>query len=166
MKKSKLIHAVDLLSRYIGVISRSAGEILLFVTVLLITVDVIGRATGNATMVADEMSRYMLVGVIFLGLAHTQRAGRHIEVNLVTKLFSQKRQEQLALVALIIGIVFVWWFFIATIQNVVRSYVGHVTSLSYIDVPKWIPHLLVPLGVGMFAIVMLIELIKTLTKSK
>ena len=164
--KRKLIHGLDVLSRYVGVISRWSGEIFLFAMVLLITVDVIGRATGNATMVADEMSRYMLVGIIFLGLAHTQRAGRHIEVNLVTKLFSQKRQEQLALVALIIGTTFVWWFFIATIQNVVRSYVGHVTSLSYIDVPMWIPHLLVPLGVGMFAIVMLIELIKTLTKSK
>jgi len=164
MNKSKLIHGLDLLSRYIGVISRSAGEILLFLMVLLITVDIIGRATLGATRVADELSRYMLVGIVFLGLAHTQRAGRHIEVNLVTKLLSQKRQEQLAVVASIIGMAFVWWLFIITIPNPVHSFVGHVTSLSYMDVPMWLPYLLVPLGAGILAIEMTIELIKRLVK--
>lgn len=164
--KKKLIHGLDVLSRYVGVISRWSGEIFLFAMVLLITVDVIGRATGNATMVADELSRYMLVAIVFLGLAHTQQAARHIEVNLITRLFSKKRQEQLALVAFIISTAFVWWLFIATIQNPVYSFVRHTTSLSYIDVPMWIPHMLVPLGVGLFAIVMLIELINMLSKPK
>jgi len=164
--KRKLIHGLDSLSRYIGTISRSSGEILLFAMVLLITVDIIGRSTVGATRVADELSRYMLVGIVFVGLAHTQCAARHIEVNLVTRLFSEKRQEQLALVSSIIGTAFVWWLFIATIPNPVRSFVGHVTSLSYIDVPMWIPHLLVPLGAGILAIEMTIELIKTLSKSK
>ena len=132
--------------------------------VLLITADVIGRAIGKATMVADEISRYMLVGIIFLGLAHTQRAGRHIEVDLLTRYLPQRLRRPLALAALLIGTAFVWWLFIFTVPNVIQNYTHHVTSLGYIDVPMWIPHLFIPLGLGLLAMQMTIELIKVIMR--
>ena len=164
--KRKLSHYLDSVSQNIGRVSSAVGEICLFIMALLITVDVIGRALGQPTHIADEMSRYLLIGVIFIGLAHTQLAKRHIDINLVTRLFSQKRQQQLGLAAMVINTAFVWWFFIATTPHVVRTFTDHITSLSYTDTPLWIPQILLPIGAGMLAIVMSIELYYRLSKSK
>jgi len=166
MSKSRFVHVLDGISKHAGNASRTFSIVLLLGMVLLITVDIIGRALGNATMVADEVSRYMLVGIIFVGLAHTQRAERHIEVDLLTRYLPQRLRGPLSLASLFIGTAFVWWLFIFTVPNVINNYTHHVTSLSYIDVPMWIPHLLVPLGLGLLAMQMTIELIKVLMRWK
>ena len=164
MSKSRFVHVLDGISKHVGNVSRTFAIVMLLGMILLITVDIIGRALGNATMVADEISRYMLVGIIFVGLAHTQRAERHIEVDLLTRYLPKRLRGPLALAALFIGTAFVWWLFIFTVPNVINNYSHHVTSLSYIDVPMWIPHLLVPLGLGLLALQMTIELIKVLVR--
>ena len=164
MSKNRFVHVLDGISKHTGNVSRTFSIVMLLGMVLLITVDIIGRALGNATKVADEISRYMLVGIIFVGLAHTQRAERHIEVDLLTRYLPKRLRGPLALAALFIGTAFVWWLFIYTVPNVINNYSHHVTSLSYIDVPMWIPHLLVPLGLGLLAMQMTIELIKVLMR--
>ena len=99
MKKSKLIHYLDLFSKYSSLTSGTFAAVFVFFMALLIIVDVIGRSTtGWTTLVADEISAYMVVAVVFLGLAHTQRMGRHISIHILTRRFSQRTQERLHLI--------------------------------------------------------------------
>jgi TRAP-type C4-dicarboxylate transport system permease small subunit len=125
---------------------------------LLISVDVIGRSFGQSTLVADEMSRYMLVGLAFLGLAYTQRKKRHIQIRLITSRLSQRVQEMIEIGVLIVGFVFASWLVWTTWGLVDMMFTDNRRSLTLVETPLWIVALLVPVGLGMFALELLVEI--------
>lgn len=148
-----------MLGKYLSRISAVAGQVLLFTMTLLITVDVLGRTIGRSTQIADEVSAYMLVALVLLGLAHTQRAGRHVEIELVTRRLPPRRQQQLEIVVLTVSTVFVGWFTWCTWGPVVLNYTRQVTSITFLHTPMWIPWLFIPVGAAMLTIQLLIEVV-------
>ena len=167
MKKSKLIHYLDLFSKYSSLTSGTFAAVFVFFMALLIIVDVIGRSTtGWTTLVADEISAYMVVAVVFLGLAHTQRMGRHISIHILTRRFSQRTQERLHLITLILALAIISWLTWITVGPVAADYVKETKSLGAAHIPMWIPRLFIPLGAGLFGLELLIEIIKKLKKTE
>lgn len=161
----KLTYYLDIFSKYLFRISAVSGQVLILGMALLITVDVLGRATlGKSTLVATEISGYALVALVFLGLAYTLRMERHIKIELVTRRLSPRKQQQLEIAVLILSLVFIAWFTWATMGPVVLNYIQHHTSITYLHTPYWIPYLFVPVGAGMLAIGLLIEIIGKLKK--
>ena len=166
MKKSKLIHYLDLFSKYSSLTSGTFAAVLIFFMAMLIIVDVTGRSTtGWTTLVADEVSAFMVVAIVFLGLAHTQHMGRHIEIHILTRRFSQRTQERLHLITLILALAIISWLTWITVGPVAADYVKETKSLGAVPIPMWIPRLFIPLGAGLFGIQLLIEVIKKLTKT-
>ena len=161
MREKRLTRFLDAVSHIVSVASSTSGIIFVFGMALLITVDVIGRSIGHSTLIADEMSGYMLVGLAFLGLAYTQRKKRHIQITLITRRFSQRVQEMIELGVLIVGFVFASWLVWTTWGLVEMMYTDNRRSLSLVETPMWIPALFVPVGLGMFALELLIEIRKT-----
>lgn len=161
---------LNVFDKYLCRISAVLGQALIFGMTLLVTVDVLGRTIlGKSTLVATEISGYALVAIVFLGLAYTQRAERHVEINLLTRRFSLRRQRQLEIAVLIASTVFMAWLAWTTWGPVKANYIQHVTSITFLHTPMWIPYLFVPIGAGMLAIVLLIEVlnkIKTLITMK
>lgn len=167
MRGSKLIRYLNLVSKYTSLTSGTLAAVLVFSMALLIIVDVTGRSTtGWTTLVADEVSAFMLVAVVFWGLAHTQYKGRHIEINILTRRFSQRTQERLHLATLILALVIISWFAWLTVGPVATDYVEKTKSLGVARIPMWIPRLFIPVGAGMFGLVLLIEIIKRWTKTE
>lgn len=161
----KLTYYFDLFSKYLYRVSAVSGQVLIFGMTLLITVDVLSRATiGKSTLVSTEISGYALVAIVFLGLAYTLRMERHIRIELLTRRLSLRRQQQLEIAVLILSMVFITWFAWATVGPVVLNYIQHHISITYLHTPMWIPYLFVPVGAGMLAIGLLIEIIGKLKK--
>lgn len=156
---NRLVRFLDSVSRILSSVSGTSGIIFIFAMTVLITVDVLGRYfLDMPTYIATEFSGYMLVGIAFLGLAYTQRKGRHIQITIITSRLSQRLQEPLKIAVLVVGLIFVGWLTWTTWDPVVVMFEQHRTSLTTVATPLWIPVLLVPVGLGMFTIELLVEL--------
>ena len=161
MQESKFDKFTSSLSRSFGYIGSYGGAAAVLIMTLLITVDVLGRFfLGQSTGVANEISYYLLAAVIYLGLVHTQRRGKHIRVTILTDRLST-RKRQLVEMLLVTGTsVFMGWLTCLSIFPVMDSYSGNVTSVTPLNTPLWIPRLLLPVGLGMFTIELTINAVK------
>ena len=145
------------------------GALLIFMA-LLITVDVIGRGVlSKPTLIADAASGYALVGIVFLGLAVSEWAGKHVTVQILTRRLPPRRRQQLEAAVLIVTLIFTIWFAWILFNVTKSNYINHTVSIDALHIRVWIPYSVGPLGAGMFAVVLLTKVvhkIRNLTKSK
>lgn len=138
-----------------------AAQILLAAMMTLTFVSVIGRGFFNKT-VPDGLliSEMLMVGMVFLPLAHVQAVGAHIEVTVLTDLFSRKVQEALVSVGLFLGIVA---FGLMTWLGWTNAYESYLTGgygfSSILYIPEWPVKMLIPLGLGWWCLRMLVQLV-------
>jgi TRAP-type C4-dicarboxylate transport system permease small subunit len=159
MRESWLTRFLDAVSRIVSSFSSVTGIVFIFGMTTLITVDVFGRYIGHSTQVADEFSRYMLVGLAFLGLAYTQRKKRHIQITIITSRLSQRTQDIIQIGVLIVGFLFASWLVWITWEKyALVMLAADRRSLTTVATPLWIPATMVPVGLGMFALELLIEI--------
>jgi len=144
--------------KYFYLVSRVSGQVLILFMTLLITVDVLGRATlGKSTLIATELSGYTLVAVVFLGLAYTLKMGRHISVEIITSRLPERKRMQLETAIYILGAIFMAWLTWTTWEPVIRNLQTH--SITTLQTPMWIPYLFIPVGSGMLTLAFLIEVV-------
>ena len=161
MQESKLSKFANSLSRNFGHIGSYGGAIAVFAMTLLISVDVLGRYfLGKSTGIANEISYYLLVAVVYLGLVHTQRRGKHIRVTILTDRLSTRKSQLVEMLLVTGASVFMGWLTWITMFSVMDSYSGNVTSVTPMNTPMWIPRLLLPIGLGMFTIELTINAVK------
>lgn len=160
MKNSRLAGYLGFVGKCLSTGSGAAGGLAIFAMTLLVTVDVLGRYLfGKPTLVAVEMSGYMLVALIFLGLAYTESQGRHIQITLVTRRLSQRKQRILAIIISITVGFFVGWLVWFSAGPVIQYYVLGAVSKTGTRTPLWIPGLFIPLGFALFTIQLIVNLI-------
>ena len=162
MKEYGLARFRDFVSKNWRFPGTAIGATCILVMTLLMTVDVLGRFLGMPTGVAHELSGYMLVAIVLLGLAHTQRKGKHIKIILLTNRLSQRKRRQLEIVTLTLASVCVGVLTWYTSSPFIENYVAKNTSVTQLHTPLWIPYSLVPLGLGMLAIELIFATIKTI----
>jgi TRAP-type C4-dicarboxylate transport system permease small subunit len=114
----------------------------------------------------NEWAGYMLVGIGFLGLAYTQKRGKHIQIEMVTSRLPESVRKKMEIVVLIVGVLFIGWLAASTMEPVLQSYRIHRMSLNVIQTPMWIPSLMVPAGLGMLCIELVIELMEQLWEAR
>lgn len=128
----------------------AAGTIL--ITTILLTVDVVGRYFfGKPTMVAAEISGYLLVGLVFIGLVYTADVNRNIVVEIITSRLGSY-QRKFHNVVLIFSIIFSGWLVWFTLEPVVMDFSLGTTSLTGTAIPIWMPSALIPLGFALLTI--------------
>jgi len=122
--------------------------ILLFLMSLLIGYEVVSRYIFNApTGFADEISSYMLVGIVFLSNGWVLKEDGHIIIDLVVGKLSLRIQKVLNNVTNILSIVFLVLFTWACIELVVEHYhSGAYTYYSIIRMRSYIPEIVLPVG--------------------
>jgi TRAP-type C4-dicarboxylate transport system permease small subunit len=129
------------------------------VVTLMITYDVLLRYFFNRPQLfVDELSTLILILIIFGGIAFTFQRGGHIRVDLVTNRLGHRANRSLRVLTLFLGIVFLG---IITQNTFVSSLVAYrLERLSMVMFyPLWIPMLLIPIGTGLMAWVMIKALI-------
>lgn len=104
---------------------------------------------GAGTKYATELSGYIVVGVVFLGLAYTHLTKGHIEIDFVVKRLSPRPQRWLRLFNSLV-------FFGYTVllgyygwRTVSDSYIFKTTSRTGWDVIVWPYQALIPIGLAM-----------------
>ena len=123
-----------------------SGAAVVLMTVL-VTVEVLSRDLFNfSTLIADEMSGYLLVALTFLGLAPTLRSGGFIRIDTYrARLQGGARQAlELAIHLLALGYAvlldwYLWWL-------ALDAWRLGTTSIQVSRTPLWIPQMCMAVG--------------------
>jgi len=130
-----------------------AGFAVLLVT-LMVTFDVLMRYFLNEPQLfVDELASFILVFIIFGGLAHTFQQGGHIRVDLLTNRLKAQTRRALRILTLSLGtalLAVITWN--TSVSSIVAYRLGRLSMVMFY--PLWIFMLLIPLGVAFMALVM------------
>ncbi len=129
----------------------------------LITAEVVMRGVFRiSTLIADEVSAYLLVVITYMALGYNLRTDKHIRIRVVFDRLPPKGQRFLDLLTsvlnLAVSIVLTRWVW----HLVVDSYSGHQISMTWLRTPIYIPQLFIAVGISMLTIEVGVSLIKQL----
>jgi TRAP-type C4-dicarboxylate transport system permease small subunit len=147
---------------------RGVAELGVLGLIALIAVDVFGRyVLLKPTMIADELGGYLLVAISFFGAAYTLRQGMHIRVDILVNYFAIGLRRSLLLATEILGLAYVVLLTWQSGKLAVMDLVTPSHAPTIMRTPMFIPEVLVPIGLGIFALDMLYHIVletKTLVK--
>lgn len=133
----------------------------------IVMYEIVARWAFNApTTWVQECAVYLLIALAFFGLAPTDRAGEHIQIDVLTKRLSGRVRTRLQVLTAgavaIFASIAVWggWEMVAQSLKFGRR------SLTLLAVPVWIPQLALPLGMTLLVIAMVWRVWRLLTRSE
>jgi C4-dicarboxylate transporter, DctQ subunit len=125
----------------------AVGVVCVVMMMVLTTADVIARYVFNSpTMWADEMASYLLIAIVFLGLAQNLRTDGHIRIDVITNLVSPRVRLVLEVFAYAIGVLFSAVLIGGVWTRFANFWTRHTLSDSPLMTPLWIA--MVPVVVG------------------
>lgn len=138
------------------------AAICLLAIAVLILAQVVSRWFGIIVPAAEEFAGFLMAATTFLALAWTLRSGGHIRVTLLIRNFSPRLRHAQELVVLLLAAALAARLAWAAIALVLESYEFNDVSTGYIAVPLWIPQLPMALGLMLFTVALIDELLALL----
>jgi TRAP-type C4-dicarboxylate transport system permease small subunit len=137
------------------------GGAVLIAIVILTMVEVVSRyVLNNPLILSDELGGYALVAITFLGLAYCAQGKGHIRITFIVERLSPLTTGRIRIVTLFLGLVFVAVAAWVSWQFLGDSFTRNMRSNSMLMVPlKW-PQMVMPVGLTLFALVLLAEFVK------
>lgn len=133
----------------------------LFLLVLIITADVVGRQVANFSMPwIVEVAEYFLLFSTFMTSAWVLREGGHISVDFFDRHLSPQGVRRLKAVAYMLTFLtalFVLWF---SFQTTLRYYQRGSFQGNFVHVPQWLVYAPIPAGISLFSI----ELVRQISR--
>jgi TRAP-type C4-dicarboxylate transport system permease small subunit len=164
----KLGEAARLIGKVVVPVSRvanSVGVIFLMVMMFFITLDVCLRALFNLPVLGPytyEAIGFMMVIVVFFGIAHCQVQKSHVSVDLVTSRLPKRAQ---AAIGSCINFISMGLFGVLTWRSIVQAQflrdVGVISAI--LPVPVFPFMLLVAFGSGLLCLILLVNFLDSLT---
>lgn len=123
-----------------------SSAVVLFLMCLVVA-DVTGRYVFNSPVpMTYEIGSFMLVFIVFLGMAYTQRAGSHIRVEFLTLKLSPRARAVLDLVSYTLGILLYAAIFYQGFRWAYLAFeLGDYTP-GLVAIPRWPSMFAVPFG--------------------
>lgn len=148
----RLVRCLEALSDGAGY----AAGITVFGLTALIAVGVFSRRVLASPLLAvDEVSGYLLLAIVFLGLAHTMKAGGHIRSDIVLAHVPAGVRGGLEVLATLLAFLFALALLAGSWALLAEYYGRGTLSFKYLQIPLWIPASLLVVGV----ILLLLQLV-------
>jgi len=149
-------------THFINRIIKNLCLILLFFMMILGTVDVIGRYLFNHPILGTfEIFEILLPAIVLLGLGYTQENRAHVRMEIFISRLSVRKQTFLNFFtngcALLISILILWRGWVLTI-----GYWHMGRRIPTIEIPMFLPQLLVPIGALLLSIVLIVQMFQDL----
>jgi len=149
---SKILDRLFLWSGYL------AGIFLVAIGILVVA-QIVARFLNTQLPSVDEFAGYCLAASSFLGLAYSFRSGAHIRVTLVTDKLSSNAQRIVLTLALLFALVMIGVWAYNAIYLTYESWLYDEMSTGIIKYPIWIPQISMALGIVLFCLALLEDLI-------
>jgi TRAP-type C4-dicarboxylate transport system permease small subunit len=154
-----LAAAVDWLSDAAAAVA-AAGTLLL---TLMVTAGVFARRVLNAPFLfVEELSGYVVLAIVFLGLAATLKAGAHIRVDLVLGRTTGAVRTALQVACLLAAAVWAGFVVAGAVRLLDEYWTQGVRSFAYLQTPLWIPASVMLAG----AVLLLLQVLALLTRPR
>ncbi len=161
----KLLNSFLNIMDKIVVIGGNTGAALVIIILFLTMYEITLRYVfNNAPMIADEITAYMLVAVVALGLSYRWREGGHVKVEALTSRLSAKAQYWLRLFTLSAALFFSIMVTIGSFTFVGRTMQYGSISNTWLRVPVIWPQLFIPFGFILLSIYILCDISRHLAK--
>jgi TRAP-type C4-dicarboxylate transport system permease small subunit len=139
---------------------------LVLVMIFPTTLDVVLRYIFNAPLPEMfQLTEFMMVAVVYLAIAYVQQLKDHIKIEIVTQWLPQKAQDALDLFGSLVGLVI---FTIITWQSGRLAWEAWETqdyTMGIVQFPLWPAKTILPIGVGLFCLRLLLDILIGLLKS-
>lgn len=150
-----LFGAGDGLSRGLGWVVNSSALVsatVVLILMVLVSADVTGRYVFNTPVpMTYEVGSFMLVFIVFLGMAYTQRMGAHIRVEFLTLRMPPKARASFNLLAFTLGILLYGAIFYQGFKWSYEAFqIGEYVA-GLVNIPKWPSMFAVPFGALLMA---------------
>ncbi|MCM2562961.1 TRAP transporter small permease [Lutimaribacter sp. EGI FJ00015] len=154
-----------MLTRSLNAIYWAAGVmagVFLVAICVIVSAQIVARQLGTIIPSADQFAGFCLAATSFLGLAYSFRHGSHIRVTLFVRGLRGLAGRLFLAIALATAaamtLLLAWHTIGMVLQNFSR---GEVTS-GLVPVPLWFPQLGMAVGVTLFGIAIVEDLVRTL----
>ncbi len=126
-----------------------AGGFVVFLLMLMVAIDALGRKVATALPGALEFSEVLMVPAVFLPLMFVQMKREHVYVGVVTMGLSVRAQAFIDAVAAVIGVIlFGLMTWLALDKAIDTTRIGEY-RVALISVPIWPFRWIIPLGTGL-----------------
>ena len=125
-----------------------------------------GREAGILIRGADDIVAWLCAACAFLALGHTFRNGDLVRVGVFLDRLPGRARRYAELLALGITTIFVAYMLWAVARFVYDSYAFKEVAQGLIRVPIWIPQLSLVIGIAIFFVALVDELVAVLRKQK
>jgi TRAP-type C4-dicarboxylate transport system permease small subunit len=133
---------------------------LVFVMIFPTTVDVVLRYVFNAPLPEMfQLTEFMMVGVVYLGIAYVQQLKDHIKIEIATQWIPRKGQDALDLFGCAVGL---FIFGLITWQTGRQAWEAWDTqdyTMGIVQFPLWPAKSILPVGIGLFCLRLFVDLI-------
>ena len=147
-----VVRAIDRISASAGFIASVA----LAIMTIVVCYDVISRYIFNApTTWVTEVSTYLFVAVVFLGLAEAQRANAHIQVEILVDRLGRQQRAFIELVGLWLGVLFATIAAWHCARFTFLEYLHDARDWGLLGTPQWLPQVPLTIGYGLFVAALL-----------
>lgn len=144
-------------------------EVILSILMLIMTIAIVTQVFSrtvfnNSLSWTEEISRFILVWITFIGASLGIKRGAHIGVEAFTRMLPKKAKEIVQYLVLIICMFFTFVVFKDSI-SILQKQISMGQVSSAVQIPMWIPYLGVTVGTFLMT-VRFIESFYILLKSK
>jgi TRAP-type C4-dicarboxylate transport system permease small subunit len=125
-----------------------------------------GREAGILIRGAEDIVSWLCAACAFLALAHTFRHGDLVRVGVFLDRLPERARWHAEVAALVLTALFTAYMLWAVTRFVYFSYAFNEVAQGLIRVPIWIPQLSLVIGIAIFWIALIDELLTVLRKEK
>jgi len=124
-----------------------------------IALQIAARHLGKQVPSADDIAGLSMAASLFLGLAPTLRAGRHIRVNLLLSKLPVRLRKRFEVFVCLMGSVFFGYFSFYATQMTIESYQIGERTAGLLPIPLWLPQIGMSLGLIVMTLALLDDLV-------
>ena len=151
-------------TRWLSTLSLAGGALVSVMLAFIVGYSVLMRYLFNHPQTwTDELSGYLLVLIVMMGLAEALRRGDHIGVDLLTSRLSEKGRRLIEIWGMLAVIAFSTILLTSSWQMVAFSYSVGLISDGYVEAPMWIPQSTQLIGFSLLILAAVNRLIQLLT---
>lgn len=141
-------------------LSKWAGFVAVLAMVAMVVVGITARYVFNYPLhFVAEYTGYADTAVIFLALSWVLRHATHIRINLVVNALPKQAAHYLDMATILVSLGVVIVLAIATTGLAMNSFATGLRSWSIMATPQGPVQLIMPIGLGLFAIQIMIEIV-------
>lgn len=135
-----------------------AGSVVFGLTLLIAAGVFARRVLGAPLLVVDEVSGYLLLAIVFLGLAYTMKAEGHIRSDILLAHVPPRARQRLETFATCLALGFTGVLLAGAWAIAAEYYTRGTLSFKYLQIPLWIPASLLVVGVALLLLQLALRL--------